>query len=302
MQARIRKPFLMMLLLAVVSLSLTGAVYANQVKEKTNGNKPITAAQAVTSIVKGLDLNLDHIRFVKEPKASDYFTKVKDDAPYANDFIVAMHNGVELPKDVSPTANVTREQFSAWLFGALSSKGDYAWIEIFLLIADEDQISDGYMNAIQKLLIAKIATLDGKQRFHPKKPVTQTEAAVMIKRTADFVKEMSSVKEPESPILNDVKLSTEKETDDVVKVTVTATAPHPGYGLEITGIQFSEGKAMIQYRELLPDPDGMYPQVITDVSATTYIPIGYEAVLGDGTSASASASSPVFDNPGAPAN
>jgi hypothetical protein len=231
-------------------------------------------------IVKGLDLNIDTIRFSKEPKASDYYTKVKDNASYAGNFIIAQFNGLELPKDVNPAAKVTREQFSKWLFGALSHKGEFAWIDLYVSIADEKQVTSGYMDSIQKLLIAKIATLDNKQKFYPKSYMTSSVAKAMIEKTVKFIKDAPKpITEPEPPVLSDVKLSSDKESDAVTKVTLTATAPHPGYGFEITGIQFAKGEAVIQWRAIQPDPDKMYPQVITEVKAVTYIPSNFKAVL-----------------------
>ncbi len=41
--------------------------------DKFNPKGKLTYAEGISLIVKGLDLNIDHIRFIKEPKASDYF-------------------------------------------------------------------------------------------------------------------------------------------------------------------------------------------------------------------------------------
>jgi len=279
----LRKPLMLLMLAAIFTLAVSGSAYAN--KDKNQNKRPATmslnAATAVTMIVKGLELNTDNIRFIKQPKASDYYTKVKDDASYAGDFIIAQFNGLDLPKDINPAAKVTREQFSKWLFGALSHKGDYAWIEIFQLIADADQVTNGYMDSIQKLLIAKIVTVDSKQKFYPKSHITRNDAAVMISRTVKFINNSKPIPEPAAPVLNDVKIVAEKESDAVTRVTLSALAPHPGYGLEITSIRFEKTKAFIQYRAVMPDPDKMYAQYITELKAITYIPVGYTAVLGD---------------------
>jgi len=103
----------------------------------------------------------------------------------------------------------------------------------------------------------------------------------MLNRARDFVRNTPSI-EPVNPyegILTDLALKTERVNEDIVKVTVTAQAPHPGYGLEIANIAFEGKQAYISWRVVLPDPNMVYPQVITDVSAITYIPAGYEAVL-----------------------
>jgi len=279
MHNALKRPLLLLLMIAVACTSLSGSAFAHTGKNSNSkANKAINVATAVSMIVKGLDLNIDGIRFIKEPKASDFYTKVKDDAPYAKDFIIAQFNGLDVPKDANPAAMVTREQFAKWLFGALSHKGSFAWIEIFQLISDADQISNGYMDSIQKLLIAKIATLDGKQRFHPKSKVTQTEAAIMIARTVKFLQNAKPI-EPENPLVSDVSFTVAKETDNVSKVTLSATVPHYGYGFEISGIRFEKDEAIIQYRIVLPDPDRMYPQALKNVSASTYVASNYKIVL-----------------------
>ncbi|WP_372663207.1 S-layer homology domain-containing protein [Cohnella sp.] len=284
----IKKPFMLLMLIAIFSMALSGAVFAKDQSNKTQDKKydryhakfNIDAATAVALIVKGLNLNIDHIRFIKAPKASDYFTKVKDNAWYAEHFIIAQHTGLGLPQYINPSAKVTKEQFSQWLFGALSNKGEFTWIEIYMEIADADQVTKGYMYSIQKLLIAKIATLDSKQKFYPKENITRGEALAMIGKTKSFIKNATPVIQPETPVVTDVKLTPDKLSDDVTRVTLTAMAPHPGYGFEVSSIAFANGEAIINYRVIEPDPDKFYAQVITELKLVTYISSQYKPVLG----------------------
>jgi hypothetical protein len=280
-----KKPMLLLMLVAVFSLAISSSAFATGKGEHDKGKvKPtpsITVATAVTLIVNGLDLNIDNIRFIKEPKASDYYTKVKDDASYAKSFIIAQFNGLGLPKDINPAAKVTREQFAKWLFGALSTKGEYMWAQIYVDVADSKQVTEGYMDSIQKLLIGKIVSLDSNHKFYPKMNITLTQANNWTDKAAQFVKKMSQpVPSPESTILNDVKLTTEPFTTDTTKVTVSAWAPHAGYGVDIASIQFVKNEAIIHYRVVQPDPAALYAQVVTEVKAVAYIPSKYKAVLG----------------------
>ncbi|MDU4695444.1 MAG: S-layer homology domain-containing protein [Paenibacillus sp.] len=241
----------------------------------------LTGAAAVPLIVKSLDLNFDTIRFIQMPKASDYYTKVSDKAWYAEAFIIANYYGLDIPKDINPAAKVTKEQFSHWLYKALSTKGDYAFTMQYLSINDEKQISKDYMSSIQALIKAKIVTLDKKGNFGPKQPVSRSEAAGMLDRTLQFIKDNQPiVVDPVPGNLYDFGLSTDKISSDVTKVTITAMAPHPGYGLEVSSITFKDDKALIDYRIVEPKPGQFYPQVISEVKAVTYIPTGYQPVLG----------------------
>jgi hypothetical protein len=91
---------------------------------------PLTVGQAIHIIVKGMKLNLDDVRFIKEPKASDYFTNVKDDSWYAPSFIIAAHHSLNLPKNIDPKRNITKEEYTWYLGNAMLSKEDYVFIEL----------------------------------------------------------------------------------------------------------------------------------------------------------------------------
>lgn len=146
----------------------------------------ITYASAVTLIVRALDLNIDHIRLIKEPKASDYYERVKDDKWYATPFIYAQYNGIELPTDVNPDEVITKEKFAHMLFTALTTKHELAFIHLWINIEDENEITPEYMNSIQKLTISQITELeDGK--FLPKHKISRSEAAVILLKTMLFV-------------------------------------------------------------------------------------------------------------------
>lgn len=241
-------------------------------------NQKLSFAEGITAIVRGMRLNIDHIKFIKEPKASDYFTRVPDNAWYAKSFIIAHLNGLDLPKDINPKQHMTREEFAHYLFQGLIRTGDYAFIELFVMINDEKQINPDYMESIQKLLVSKIAELDDKGNFYPKRQITRAEAAVMLYNAVRFIKEMQEI--PNPPVEDDVTMNVEKVNDDIVKVTLTrGEKPNSGYTLEITKIEFQGTNAVIYYRTGDPLPDHMYPQVITEPTAVAYLPASYEATI-----------------------
>src|SRR5207247_1723456 len=91
-------------------------------------------------------------------------------------------------------------------------------------------------------------------------------------------------------------------TPDVNEVTITAQAPHSGYGLRIVSLTFEGDQALIQVEPLSPEEGKMYLQVITQVKAVTYISSHYKPVLtnsrsSEGTSGSGEISIlPVFNS------
>jgi len=245
---------------------------------KIRPDKALDNASAIGAIVKAFDLKVKN----GSQKASDLFTKIRDNARYADEFVAASQNGLAIAKDINPNASVSREQFAKWLYEAIQATGDRFWTQIYTTFADENEVSEGYMEAIQRLLSAGVIELDKNGKFRPKSAIKRGEAAAMLKKAVElFGPEQGKDKpRPQKPgQLTDIRLATEKVNDDILKVTVFANAPHPGYGLEISAIHFKDGVATIHYRVIKPDPDKMYAQVITQVQAVTYIPASYKAEL-----------------------
>ncbi|RAU93709.1 hypothetical protein DQG13_25305 [Paenibacillus sp. YN15] len=267
----------------------------------------LTYDQGIRLLVKGLDLSLAHISFIKAPKASDYYTHVPDDAWYAEDFIIAQHNGLELPQDVDPSSQLTREQFAVLLNKAIQQKGNFAVIELFNILEDEDAIDPAASGSIQTLLNMRVIKLE-KAQFRPKAGITRSEAADWLYEARAFVASHTGgapSSEPSTPagtpgavpgatpvpgvtaappedtplVWSEAAVSLEKAADGVNKALVTIQVPHPGYGAVITGIEFTGDKeAVIRYRLTPPDPDMMYPMVVSKVELQTYVSSEYTSV------------------------
>lgn len=298
------KPFLIVTLTAMMMFILVQSVVAFSDTEGTAEEKKIAAlkekgiisgysdntfkpdgkltyAAGVSMIVKGLDLNIDNLRFIKEPKATDSFPQLNDSAWYAGNFIIAFHNGLDIPKDVKASDVMTKEQFAHHLFNAMMTKGDFAFIEIFMMINDESDVNPAYMDSIQKLLISKIAVLDDENNFYPHQHITRGAAAAWLHDVIELVESMFPIDSKPGTEWPAYKLDVDVTpvNVDVNQVTITAKMPHPGYGLRVASISFQGDEAHIKLAPILPDPDRMYLQVITDVSVTTYIGSEYTPVL-----------------------
>lgn len=274
----------------IIELQKQGILNGGNKDEKFNPNGKLTYAEGISIIVKGMGLNIDNIRFIKKPETTDYFPNLKDNAWYSEAFIIASINGLDIPKTVKANDTMTREQFAHHLFKAVVKNGDYAFIEIYMQLKDEGDVNKVYMDSIQKMLISKIVKLDSSNKFYPKQAVTRSVAAGWLYDAMTFVKETKPIEEPELPSL-EYKLTVTPVNAEVNKVTVSAQVPHPGYGIRISSIGF-EGKEAILYVEpILPDPDKMYPQVITEVQVSTYVDAAYKPVFPTSTNSSTSSSS-----------
>ncbi|MFC5651634.1 S-layer homology domain-containing protein [Paenibacillus solisilvae] len=248
----------------------------------------LTYAAGITIVVKGLGLNLNGKQFFKQPLATDYFTKANNQAWYSESFVIAGENNLDLPRDLDPAAVMSREQFAHLLFRGIMATGDYAFIEIFVDINDQSDIASAYMDSIQKLLIANIVKLDAKHNFYPKEAITRGEAAGWLFDAINFVKENKNnippVEEQPPFPLTDLAISVKAINADVNEVTVTAQAPNPGYGMRIASLLFDGDQAIINIEPTFPKKDMMYPQVVTQVKAVTYVSSAYKPVLGANSS------------------
>lgn len=297
-----KKPLLMIVLTAILLFTLGQSVMAfsdvakdpnadkiNALKEKgilsgfaNDQFKPddkLTYASGISMIVKGLDLNIDHIRFIKMPKASDKHPNLSDDVWYSQSIIVADFYGLDIPENIKANDPMTKEQFAHHLFQAMMTKGDYAFIKIYMVVNDEADVNGEYMDSIQKLLISKIASVDQENNFYPTQAITRGVAAAWLHDGITFVEDQPTLEpEPQTPIY-DQKLTVEAVNKDINKVTISAQMPHPGYGLRIASIHFDGDQAVIYVEAIEPDPDKMYPQVITEVKVSTYLDSSLKPVL-----------------------
>ncbi|UUZ93542.1 S-layer homology domain-containing protein [Paenibacillus sp. P25] len=240
-------------------------------------NEKISFAESVQMMVKALDLNLDLIKFKSQPKASGIYTHIADDAWYADAFVIAYYNGVEIPKDVNPGATITREQFANLLVSALEKKGNFPMIKLISDVKDEDQITPEYQGRVLRPLHYKIAQKDSSGAFNPKSVLTRGEAATWVYNAANVLVAHSQ----KPPVANDeMTFAVEKVNDEVNKVTLSRSEKSSaGYGIEINSIQFRDGQALISYSVSDPRPDQMNAAVITVPKAVTYISSKYTPVI-----------------------
>lgn len=152
-------------------------------------NSTITAAQGIQLIVNAADLNLDLVRFLVEPKATDYFKNADNDAWYANALITASVNGVELPADLDPDKKWTREEFTHQLIRTIEAHGNLPLIKLVPAdIKDSADMTIDYDGSIQRALAYNVVKLDEQGNFHPKAEITRAEAAEQIYNMLEYLK------------------------------------------------------------------------------------------------------------------
>lgn len=238
--------------------------------------KTITTAQAVQMIVNVADLK------VQPNYSGRSFDSVPKDAWFADAVNIAAQNGLSVSADMKWNEPITREGFATLLSEAIQKTGNYPVVMMYLHVADEDLMKEESRGAVQFLLLTKIAELDANAKFHPAKSLTRIEAAELAYNSIQFIEEHQKNLIPEKPGQSepDVSTSVVKVDDAQNKVTVTKEdLPNPGYGIKITSVDYvSDTEAVIYYKVLQPDPDKMYPQVISKSSDDVLVPSKYTKI------------------------
>lgn len=248
---------------------------------RTEIQKPVTKVsfgKGIDLIVKGLGLNIDNIRFIKEPKATDYVAKADNKAYYAQAVIIAACNGIKLSRSMNPAAAMTREQFAISLNEGIQGTGNYPVNMMWLHINDEKSFGQGGLAAVQNLVKFDVVKLE-KGNFRPKALITSTEAVKMVNAAAAFVKlhrdanagaisdqEVAVTSTPVNAAVNKVVLSRGEK-------------PNSGYQIVIIGIVFTGSEAIVHYQLSDPKPGNSYMQVITNPKAETFIGSAYKVLL-----------------------
>ncbi|QJC52444.1 S-layer homology domain-containing protein [Paenibacillus albicereus] len=264
---------------AIRSLERSGLLSGGDVKFRPT--EAMTNAEALSLLVKAFELNLDRIRFVQAPKASQYYPGMSDGAWYSEAFLIGAVHGLGLPKDVKPGEAIDRERFAVLLLQAMKASGGGWSGEKGKAPADESAIGSDSRDSVRELIAAGLPLLDASGRFQPKKAVTRSDAAAWVEGGWKLVNRPESESPSLVSPLAGVELTTAKHADGIVKVTVSAQAPNPGYGIRIDSIRFEGKQAIVSVAVVPPKPGQMYPQVITEVSVDTYVDAAYAAVLDE---------------------
>jgi hypothetical protein len=237
----------------------------------------VTYAQGLQFLVNAFELKLD----TNSSKASDYFDNVADSAWYAEAFLIAQHNGLSVDQKVNPTDTMTRAQFAHFVNQSLLTKGNFPVTLMYVDVTDGDKLPLDVSNSLQTLLNTRIITLTEDGKFRPHDEITRSEAAIMIYDASEFAKKIIPDQEVKIPDKSyETSISFVKVADGVNKVSLTVSdLPNPGYTASINRIEFGpELTATVFYNVNVPDPDLMYPQVISQSTAITYLPVDYKAV------------------------
>lgn len=240
----------------------------------------ISFGESIDLIVKGLGLNIDNIRFIKAPKATDYFKYARNDAPYAPSLIIAANNGIRSGRELRPGKAATRQQFAQALYEAVESTGQYPTNMMWINIKDEAAFKGEGLSAVQTLIKFRVVALEDGS-FRPGAYITEAEAKAMVQQAAAFIQAHKERAAAEHGDKGGVTFTASPVNDKVNSIVISAgSQPTAGYQLAITRIDFIAGEeAVIHYRLTAPEPGSMNLQVITEPRAETFISSAYKVML-----------------------
>lgn len=241
---------------------------------KFNPAGTLTEAQGIQMIVNAFDLSAGNVK--KEKGNSKWYHAAYD---------AARAEGLSLPAIRDAEEALTREVFANLLFEGINTTGEYPVILLYNHIKDEQEIKPEYISSIQNLLNMKVISLSNEEQFRPRDTLTRMEAAEMVYQAREFIDRNGSgggTDETPGTVPGSgqqamvPEVSSQTIDEKTVKVKISLELPNPGYGLEIKDVELGKnGKAIIKYEIIQPDPNKMYPQVITERTAETNIPSGY---------------------------
>ncbi len=147
-----------------------------------------TAVQSIQLFVNAFDLNLNFVKFAKEPKAADYFSEADNDAWYVKALIIAAVNSLELPTDLDINGHWTKEEFTFRLIKAMEKNRQLPMIKIAPPeIRDQELITVEYTGALQRALIYGVTALDSDGNFNPKVKISRAQAAEQVYNALEYL-------------------------------------------------------------------------------------------------------------------
>jgi len=147
----------------------------------------ITTAQTIQLMVNFMELNLNNVRFIKAPLATDYFENANNSAWYKDAFIITGVKNSVFPNDINPNQPMTTEAFIHYLVKTLELQEDLPMIKVLpQSIKDDAAIDPSYSGAIQRALYYGVMTLDQQGNIHPKRLMTRARAVALVKNVIDY--------------------------------------------------------------------------------------------------------------------
>lgn len=142
----------------------------------------------------------------------------------------------------------------------------------FTDIGSMSEVEKGYLSLLHQLGVVKG---ESNSVFSPIRRLSQAEAVVIIQRLDGVLKKQSEI----SFQIIDSEQSYDKQEemttmigDEKVTLIITKEFPTPGYSIEIEKIVREKELFRIYFKINQPDPDMIYPQVITYQTLTVEIP------------------------------
>lgn len=204
---------------AVQKLAEKGALPFNE--DQFIPDKAVTRSEFVMMLHKALNIQ---IMYLKAPDINDYFTGVKQDAPYASALIdLVTANIIESGGIFKPGDTLTREEMIHYVMNAYKYKmGDrYRQIKINPpSFKDSDKINLVYSGDVARAAHYKLIVGSGKNLFTPKANTTRAQAAAVIEKLVNLL-EKENIEGTDQPSRKVVILPSAEFKEDSLKMKLS---------------------------------------------------------------------------------
>lgn len=157
-------------------------------------DRTLTNAQALQLLVNMFDLNLETIRFMKAPLATDYYKNADNLAWYADAFITAGVHGLMTDETIMPSDAISRESFYGLLITTMENQYPMPMINLLPVpIKDEAALNVSGQGAIQRGISYGIIQLDSQSNLKPREPITRGEAAEAVSLALDYLEDKNYI-------------------------------------------------------------------------------------------------------------
>ena len=155
--------------------------------------KAITRSEFVMMLHKALGIE---IMYFKAPDITEIFDDVKNEDVYASALIdLVTANIIDYKGKFNPDETITRDEMVHYIINSLKymTGGQYALIMIMPEpFTDDEDINPAYKQDLIEAQILKIAVGRSNNYFHPKDKATRAEAATLIYRLKEVLKNMNT--------------------------------------------------------------------------------------------------------------
>ncbi|MTI80897.1 MAG: protease complex subunit PrcB family protein [Firmicutes bacterium] len=252
----------------------------------------VTRAQLAVILDRTFNFNYNHLRFIKEPKISDFYDDVSDGLWYSGAILDVSYNSIFNIKgrDFGPNEEVARIEVAEAIVNSFKAKNlSVSTTQIWPDFKDTNNLSKEQLSALAFTFNTGIMKGRSDSEFKPFAPITRAELAVVLNRTLETMAlaektNKTTLNEEEGELLGVNVLKNlsgdleeaislvhnhrgygiiKEQGDEAIIYVGSGEKPTGGYNIEVTSVKDVAGTTVITVKETSPSKDKMLIQMIS---------------------------------------